>query len=466
MSQPGNFTPISLYYSATATNVPLAANLVNGELALNIVDGKLFYKDGGGVVRFFSASGTPPGGANTQIQFNNAGAFDGVAGFTYTTGTSTLSVPTAIFSGTGAITTPNGTTAQRPATPALGMLRYNSTTNSFEGYGGATPAWGSIGGSGGGGLAPVTTDFTATAGQTAFTVSYTVGQLEVYRNGIKLGLADYTATNGTSFTLASPAALGDLIEAVSYTVGGVAGVSSFSGGTTGFTPSGTGTGAITLGGTLNVANGGTGRSTLTLNNVLLGNGTTAVQQIAPGAAGNVLTSDGTTWASTAPSGGGGGWVLIDTKTATGAETSFEFTGLTTTYKSYVLMANGISTSTNIGFIMQTGTGPSGGPTYLTSGYYKAGFDGGVYSGFGGNQGQMSVQYTTSVPISCQVYFQSLTDTTSTSKPYSFIGGNGGRSFNGVFYQDSIVGVLTALKIDINGTATFNSGTFSLYGITD
>jgi hypothetical protein len=48
-----------------------------------------------------------------------------------------------------------------------------------------------------------------------------------------------------------------------------------------------------------VANGGTGRSTLTLNNVLLGNGTAAVQEIAPGASGNVLQSNGTTWASTA-----------------------------------------------------------------------------------------------------------------------------------------------------------------------
>ena len=34
---------------------------------------------------------------------------------------------------------------------------------------------------------------------------------------------------------------------------------------------------------------------LTLNNVLLGNGTSALQAVAPGASGNVLTSDGTTW---------------------------------------------------------------------------------------------------------------------------------------------------------------------------
>lgn len=49
-----------------------------------------------------------------------------------------------------------------------------------------------------------------------------------------------------------------------------------------------------------VANGGTGASTLTANNVILGNGTSAVQFVAPGSSGNVLTSDGTTWASSAP----------------------------------------------------------------------------------------------------------------------------------------------------------------------
>ena len=53
-------------------------------------------------------------------------------------------------------------------------------------------------------------------------------------------------------------------------------------------------------GTLPVANGGTGSSTLTANNVLLGNGTSALQVVAPGSSGNLLTSNGTTWQSTTP----------------------------------------------------------------------------------------------------------------------------------------------------------------------
>jgi hypothetical protein len=63
--------------------------------------------------------------------------------------------------------------------------------------------------------------------------------------------------------------------------------------------------AANVTGTVAVANGGTGATTLTANNVLLGNGTSALQAVAPGANGNVLTSNGTTWTSSAPSGGGG-----------------------------------------------------------------------------------------------------------------------------------------------------------------
>jgi len=49
---------------------------------------------------------------------------------------------------------------------------------------------------------------------------------------------------------------------------------------------------------LAVADGGTGSSVLATNNVLLGNGASPLQTVAPGANGNVLASDGTTWSST------------------------------------------------------------------------------------------------------------------------------------------------------------------------
>jgi hypothetical protein len=48
---------------------------------------------------------------------------------------------------------------------------------------------------------------------------------------------------------------------------------------------------------LAVADGGTGRSTLTANNVVLGNGTSGVNFVAPSTSGNLLVSNGTTWTS-------------------------------------------------------------------------------------------------------------------------------------------------------------------------
>lgn len=66
------------------------------------------------------------------------------------------------------------------------------------------------------------TEFTASAGQTVFTPpSYTVGFINVYRNGVRLGSADYTATNGTTVTLAYAATLNDLIAIESFYVSSI-----------------------------------------------------------------------------------------------------------------------------------------------------------------------------------------------------------------------------------------------------
>ena len=82
------YTPILIYASGTATNVPLAANLTSSasgaELALNYADGKLYFKNSSGVVTLLSASGGgPAGGSNTQVQFNSSGVLAGSASFTW-----------------------------------------------------------------------------------------------------------------------------------------------------------------------------------------------------------------------------------------------------------------------------------------------------------------------------------------------------------------------------------------------
>jgi hypothetical protein len=62
----------------------------------------------------------------------------------------------------------------------------------------------------------IRTTFTATAGQTAFTVNYTVGALQVFLNGVLLATSDYTATSGTGFTLSVAAGVGDIVEAAAF----------------------------------------------------------------------------------------------------------------------------------------------------------------------------------------------------------------------------------------------------------
>jgi hypothetical protein len=62
------------------------------------------------------------------------------------------------------------------------------------------------------------TTFTATAGQTSFTVNYTSALLQVYLNGVLLDSTDYTASSGTAFVLTSAAALNDIVEAVVFNV--------------------------------------------------------------------------------------------------------------------------------------------------------------------------------------------------------------------------------------------------------
>ena len=67
-----------------------------------------------------------------------------------------------------------------------------------------------------------TQDYTATAAQTTFTVTggYTIGQLAVFYNGSKLAFNEFTAINGTTFTLATACQANDIVQAVVAVTGG------------------------------------------------------------------------------------------------------------------------------------------------------------------------------------------------------------------------------------------------------
>jgi hypothetical protein len=108
------------------------------------------------------------------------------------------------------------------------------------------------------------TSFTATAAQTTFTVTYNVGFVQVYLNGVFLNGTDFTATNGTTVVLATGATAGDIVETVAYNIasigvastatnlaGGIASQIPYqsSAGATAFIPNGTSGQVLTSNGT-------------------------------------------------------------------------------------------------------------------------------------------------------------------------------------------------------------------------
>jgi hypothetical protein len=90
-------------------------------------------------------TGRIPYGAGTSAFGNSANLFFDSANTRLGVGTATPAV-TAALVGTDSVLVPKGTTAEQP-TGVTGYLRYNTTTNEFEGYSGSPGAWKSVGGS-------------------------------------------------------------------------------------------------------------------------------------------------------------------------------------------------------------------------------------------------------------------------------------------------------------------------------
>jgi hypothetical protein len=236
-----NYTPIQLYYSSTATNLPLAANLLNGELAINIADKKLYAKDSGGVV-FLLASATGATGSVTSVAQSFTGGLISVSGSPITT-SGTLALTVAGTSGG----VPYFSSSSTWATSAA--LALNSIV--LGGGAGAAPATTTTG------TGVVTAIGNATNAASGLAVLNASGYLAVAQGGT--GLASGTSGGvlyySASGTLASSAAL----AVSSIVLGGGAGAAPAT--TT------TGTGVVTaLGNATNAAGGITtpdGTATLT-----------------------------------------------------------------------------------------------------------------------------------------------------------------------------------------------------------
>jgi hypothetical protein len=195
MAQAG-FTPISLYYSTTASAIPTSGNLANGELGLNIADMKLYAKNSAGTVTLLASSNS------TGATVSSVAVSGGTTGLT-TSGGPITSSGTITLAGTLAIT--NGGTGQTTASAAFNAL------------------------------SPITT-----------TGDLIIGNGTNSATRLAIGTNGYILTsNGTTATWAAAPA---------------GGVTTFSAGTTGLTPNTATSGAITLAGTLALANGGTGQT--------------------------------------------------------------------------------------------------------------------------------------------------------------------------------------------------------------
>ena len=265
----------------------------------------------------FSANGTPgpqgergapgvtgpagPTGATGPAGANGTNGIDGVAGPVGLQGPIGLTGPAGVagiggvttagtnisLSGSGTVVSPYVVSANIPAAAAGsltgGSLNATVTGSSLTSVGTlanltvTNPIVGSVSGSSAsttGNAATVTTNANLTGPITSI--------------GNATAIASQTGTGSTfvmntSPTLISPA-LGTPASGIATNLTGL--------------PLSTG-----VTGTLSVANGGTGATTLAANNVLLGNGASVLQAVAPGTSGNVLTSNGTTWTSATPAAG-------------------------------------------------------------------------------------------------------------------------------------------------------------------
>jgi len=240
----------------------------------------------------------------------------------------------------------------------------------------------------------------ATSGSQIITIKQGSGATINVASGSKVMLVTDGLGAGAAVINANPTEVGGSVTSVDV-----------SGGTTGLTTSGgpvTGSGTITLAGTLAVANGGTGATSLTANNVILGNGTSAVQAVAPGTSGNVLTSTGTAWTSSAPA--AGGITYTTTKTA-----------------NYTAVANdGVLTNTTAGaFTVTLPASPANGDQIIVA---DAGGTWGTNNLTVGRNGNNIADVAQDLVLDisgASVQFVYNTSGTATWEVFAQIGGNGG-----------------------------------------
>jgi Chaperone of endosialidase len=144
----GNFTRIGIGNRIEPNIAALTANRTTyeiGELVGTIDTGRLYFRTSNtDSINSFIDVGAPQGysvGSLSNVTFSGQSVTAQRFLSTSNVGVNTPSPSEALhvtgntlLDGTGFVRVPVGTTAQRPASPATGMLRYNTTNTAFEGY--------------------------------------------------------------------------------------------------------------------------------------------------------------------------------------------------------------------------------------------------------------------------------------------------------------------------------------------
>jgi hypothetical protein len=290
MAQAG-YTPISLYYSTTASAQPSSGNLVAGELALNTLDEKLYFKNSAGTVKLLASSAS-----TTNVQTISFGT-TGLTPSTATSGTVTVAGTLAVSNGgTGITSFGTGvagalgqnvsgsggialTTSPVFTTPNLGTPSAVTLTNA-SGLPLSTGVTGTLPITSGG-----TGQTTASAAFDALSPMTTVGDM-IYEGTGPTAARLAIGTSGQILTVSG--------GIPSWQNAPASGVTTISFGSTGLTPSTATSGAVSVAGTLAVANGGTGQTSYTDGQILIGNtsGNTLAKTTLTGTSNQVVVTNG------------------------------------------------------------------------------------------------------------------------------------------------------------------------------
>ncbi len=173
----------------TATLTP-GTDITDINVGAGGAGGNAVFEDGGdgahGQASISCSTAAGGSGSNGEIAFFSAGQLTSTSDLYYTSADGSV-----LMGGTGALTIPTGTTAQRP-TAAAGMIRYSSTDDTFEGYvAGSTNDWVDLVSASSGGI--------GTASPTIVSGKYSTGDAFTNGGGGNNQTWDYTTGTDAPF---------------------------------------------------------------------------------------------------------------------------------------------------------------------------------------------------------------------------------------------------------------------------